>query len=121
MKLFVPFILMCGITLFMFRCTYDNLSTDIPLNCTKEYYFQDNVKDIMLNSCAYSGCHVDGGEAPGNFVRYEELIPYIENGNFQRRVFTLQDMPPLSVTDENTLSLRDIKILKCWIEQGYLK
>lgn len=103
-----------------FSCTKDKIP-DNPAECTQEFTYTETVKSIVINSCAYSGCH-DGASAPGDFRSYEGMLPFLANSEIFDRTISVRDMPPNYATDGPTdLSSTEITIIKCWIEYGYLK
>lgn len=76
-----------------------------------------DVEPIISNSCAVSGCHIQGGDGNGIFTSYDGVAAKIENGNgpFSTRVFEVGDMAgPLN----GNLSDCEVEILRNWVEQG---
>ena len=92
--------------------------------------FDTDVASIM-GSCAYTGCHdgnnqpdASGRIAPFNFNNYEDVRHVVENGQFERYVFTnkgdsLQGMPP--VYAGGPLDDFSYEILRCWLDSGHPK
>jgi len=103
-------------------CSTDVLPpSTIPDFCGSEAKsFELDVKPIILNSCAYSGCHVQGSDS-GDFTSYNGILSSLENGKINSRALEIRDMPasyapagkPTSLTEE------EIEILSCWIAQGF--
>ncbi len=111
----------------MFSCNTDKLEPAsvvpaIPSCLITDYDSQ--VKTIIDNSCAYSGCHLDA--APGNFSTYEGLKPFLTEDKFERFVIDLKDdaqqgMPPAYAPDgkPKDLTEEEIDIITCWIGNDY--
>lgn len=90
--------------------------------------YETNVKPIIDLTCAYSGCHNGGGNAPGNYTSYQGLKSIIEDGSFINRVIDLQDnpsrgMPPdMTVypeSQQDDLSPDQMEIIQCWIDSNF--
>ena len=100
-------------------CTKDKLPE--PMNeCLDEFTYQNDVKSIIDNSCAYVGCHVSGF-GQGNHTSYATLKPQLDNGDFNREVITERTMPPSYAPSGKPKSLtqEQLDIIACWIQQGY--
>jgi len=90
--------------------------------------YSTNVKPIIDQTCAYSGCHNGASRAPGNYSTIEGLRSFIEDGSFVNRVIDQQDnpsrgMPPnASVypeSQQDDLSPEQMEIIQCWIDGGF--
>jgi len=90
--------------------------------------YNDNVKEIIDLTCAYTGCHVNGGNGPGNYSTFEGLRPFTDNGSFAIRVIdeadnTTRGMPPnmssYPESRQDDLSAEQMEIIMCWIAAGY--
>lgn len=97
-------------------CSSDQIVIQEP-ECPDEYAYEFNIKEIVDLSCATPGCHVQGGDGPGIYTTYEQLITFLEDGSFEQ---TIRDgsMPPQGspqVSDE------DMSRLLCWLQEGYPK
>ena len=87
------------------------------------------VKDIIDQTCAYSGCHDGaGGIAPGDYNKYSRIVQDIENGSFAARVITQRDNPSLGMPPDKSVypqSLQDslsqiqLDIITCWLQDGF--
>lgn len=79
------------------------------------------VKSIIDNSCAYSGCH-DGGNAPRNLTMFGADMESItlDSDKFKSRIFEIGDMPPDTISESRKLNQNDLQTLECWITGGYL-
>lgn len=78
-----------------------------------EATYTDDVKSIIDNSCAKSGCH-GSGSGRGDFTSYAGLQPYLDNGVFESEVLIQQSMPR-----GGSLSQADINTIQCWLENSY--
>lgn len=117
---------------FLSACTNDVLPVPaIQSQCdTMMVTYDAVVKDIIDNSCAYSGCHSPGGIGVGIYTSYDGLLPVLESGLFESRVIVQRDdeasgMPPNnSVYPESmkdNLTEEEILIIQCWLLAGYPK
>lgn len=91
--------------------------------------YDNGVKEIIDLTCSYSGCH-DGASAPGNFLTFEGLERYLNDGSFTSRVIDLKDnptrgMPPnqsiYSESQQDDLTEVQLEIIKCWIQNDFIK
>jgi hypothetical protein len=107
-------------------CTSDELpEPNNMVDCTDDQStYVTNIRNIIDNSCAYSGCHLDS--APGNYSNYEGVRLAIESGSFEQRVFTIKADPVLGMPPNNApagrpadLTEDELNTLRCWIENGY--
>lgn len=85
--------------------------------------YNGSVKNIIDNTCAYSGCH-DGLNGVGNYTSFEGINVDISNGGFFDRVVTQKEdptngMPPNYATGPTDLSESEFELILCWIENGY--
>lgn len=86
--------------------------------------YEADVKTIIDLSCAFSGCHVSGTSAPGNFQTYEGISRNLSNGSFEDRVFNIKNDPVLGMPPDNSPALKDLseaqlQILACWMENNF--
>lgn len=96
-----------------------------------EASYDINVKDIIDQSCAYSGCHDGaGGIGPGNYGSYNGLLQDLESGSFGSRVITQKDNPSLGMppdksvypqSQQDSLSAIQLEIITCWLQNGFPK
>lgn len=107
--------------LTQFACTYETIPTPEPVEfCdTLQVSFQSNVRGIISQSCAYSGCH------PG-YSDFKTLEFDLKNGSFKERVFDLKDNAVLGMPPDNVpagrpknLTEEEMKLLDCWLQKGY--
>ena len=119
------------ITVFMLtllRCTSDKLSpVDQEAECASiEATYDLNIQPIINNSCALGGCHVNGGDGPGDYMVYQNMIPYFEDGSFERTVIEQKDDPILGMPPDWSnngapldLTEAELELVKCWVSAGY--
>ena len=127
-------LLIIGITTFAFiffipgSCTSDQLSEMPPLEfCdTLQVSYNLQVKDIIDTNCAFSGCHVAGSSAPGNYATYASMTPFLTDLEFKRFVIELRNDPDLGMPPDwptnpgpNDLTDEEFDIISCWVESGY--
>lgn len=105
-------------------CTQDKLPEPVPPGfCdTTITSYNLNIKPIIDNSCAYSGCHLD--TAPGNFTTYEGASLFFDQ--FQERIINLKDdeeygMPPFYAPAGRPVDLtqEELDLMTCWIDAGF--
>lgn len=126
-KLTSHFLLLIGLYLLVTNgCVADELPEAAGMiDCTGEQStYETNIRDIIDNSCAYSGCHLDS--APGNYSNFQGLRLIIEDGSFNQRVFTIKDDPVLGMPPNNApagrpknLTEDELNTLRCWIQNGF--
>lgn len=101
---------------FLTSCYYDNYETlypDANLVCdTTNVTFTPFVSNMVSQSCATTGCHVEG---TGRILLtdYTSIKAAVDNGTFQQRALINQDMPPSA-----PLSSCNVKKLNTWIDNG---
>lgn len=97
-------------------CTNDKLPEPIsnPVCDTLQVAYDLQVKTIIDASCAFVGCH-SAGAAFGDYTSYDQMLPFLNDNEFKKRVLDLRDMPP----DGDTLSAMDFETLECWVTQEY--
>ena len=86
--------------------------------------YEADVRAIIDQSCAYSGCHLGG--APGRYNDYAGLRAALDNGEFRERVVTRGanptfGMPPNYAPDNRPKDLtpQQLEIITCWLEAGH--
>ena len=83
------------LSLCLSSCTNDVLPPpDKPGFCDSIMAsYNTNVKAIIDESCAYSGCHDgSGGIGPGNYSSYSGILPVLESTSFRNRVLVQKTM-----------------------------
>lgn len=125
---FLSLLSISSLFLVQMACTSDQLLEPPPLEfcdtLTVAYTLQ--VKDIIDANCAFSGCHVAGSSAPGNYATFGSLQPFLTDREFKRFVVDLRNdpdlgMPPNWATNPGPKDLteEEFDILSCWIQNGY--
>jgi hypothetical protein len=71
------------------------------------------IKSIIDNNCATSGCHVQGF-IWGNYTSFDGLVPYLNDSQFKREVINTMEMP-----DGFSLSATDFELVECWVSKNY--
>jgi hypothetical protein len=108
-------------------CTNDQLPEPAPVEGCETIMptYDDDIKPIIDNSCAYSGCHLDGS-APGIYIDYEGLLPILESGFFRSRVIFDKDdpnigMPPNYAPNDRPqdLTQEELDLITCWLDNGF--
>ncbi|MBT8234135.1 MAG: hypothetical protein HKO66_02540 [Saprospiraceae bacterium] len=88
--------------------------------------YDDAIKGIIDNSCAYSGCH-DGQTGIGNYQNLEGLQGDIDDNDFFERVVEIREDPVKGMPPERAEELggpamltdEEFQLILCWIENGY--
>ena len=83
---------------FLPSCVSDELpEPTLPESCMVSIpTYEGSIKAIIDNSCAYSGCHLDGS-APGVYTSYSGLESVVRSGSFKEKVVSLRDDPNLGM------------------------
>lgn len=75
--------------------------------------FSSHISPIVANSCAVSGCHVQGGSSGLILENYTQLKAKVDDGSFENRVLISQDMPP-----GTPLTECQIELIRTWLQAG---
>ena len=75
--------------------------------------FANDIEPIISNSCAKSGCHVQGGSGNGIFDSYAAIKAKVDNGALRDRVVVKREMPP-----DVPLTNCQIKYIEQWLNDG---
>jgi uncharacterized membrane protein len=110
--------------LFTISCTKDKIEEQLVV-CDEAVTYENEIRSILVNSCAYAGCH-DGIARAGNYNVYEglEFDATNSSGNsIYDRTVERTDMPPGNVPlgKPTSLTVEEIELIKCWAENGYKK
>lgn len=115
------------VILWCSSCSSDKLPEPmVAATCTDTIPAYDpQVRQIIEETCAYSGCHLDG-TAPGVYDSYAGLLPNIESGAFRTRVLQLRDdpnqgMPPDYAPEgrPRDLTQEQLDLIECWLDSGH--
>ena len=126
--LFTSLLLILVISLTETACTSDQLLEPPPLEFCDTLVVSYNlqVKGIIDTNCAFSGCHVAGSSAPGNYSSFGSLQPFLTDREFRRFVIDLRNDPELGMPPNwptnpgpNDLTDEEFAIISCWVEDGY--
>lgn len=122
MKYWLP----CFICLLFFAaCTNDMLPEPDPSVCLGDVpTYEIDIRPIVEESCAYSGCHLGG--APGVYNSYGNVALDVASGLFRERVIDLKDdpvngMPPNNAPNNRPTDLtpEQLMLIDCWIQGGF--
>lgn len=128
-KQLFPLALCVGVisAVFFQSCDSEQLPEPmLPESCMDSIpTFEGSIQGIIGNSCAYSGCHLDGS-APGVYTSYSGLVRAVESGRFKEKVIGLRGdpnlgMPPRYAPDgrPRELSQTEYELILCWLENNY--
>ena len=116
------------IHLIFTSCTADRLEEMPPSTfCdTLQVSYNLQVNDIIDTNCAFSGCHVTGSAAPGNYATYNSMTPFLTDREFKRFVIDFRNNPDLGMPPNwptnpgpKDLTEAELEIISCWVENGY--
>lgn len=101
-------------------CTLDELMRTPQTSCDNiETSYELNIRQIVDNTCAYSGCHPE-------YTDYEGILPVLEDGSFRTRVLKLKadanlGMPPDYAPENRPKDLNEeqINLITCWLENDF--
>jgi len=113
-KVLFFFVLVC-----IFSCAKDSVDP-VDNSCGTSYSYTGDVKLIIDQSCAYSGCHDGVSGAPGNYTTFDGMSNALSTGVFENRVVLAQNMPPDYATDGPTeLTVEELTIVTDWVNAGF--
>lgn len=128
MKLITCLIAFFGFFIIVMSCDGDVIEPASGCDILETSY-DANIKDIIDQTCSYSGCHDgSGGIGPGNYNSYEGLLRDLESGSFTARVITQRDNPSLGMppdkavypqSQQDSLSAIQLEIITCWLQSGF--
>lgn len=118
--------LFASASMIIWSCSSDVLEP--TEDCITSASYSTNVKDIIDDTCAYSGCHNGEGSAPGDYRTYQGLQRFISDGSFVERVIDIKDNPtrgmppnrevyPESLQDD--LTDEQLAIITCWVQNNF--
>lgn len=111
--------------LFVVACTTDELPEPDPSACVGDVpTYEMDIRPIVEETCAYSGCHLGG--APGVYNTYSNVALDVASGIFRERVIDLRTdplngMPPNNAPASRRTDLTDeeLMLIDCWIQGGH--
>ena len=124
----ISFSILTVFSLFWLSCTSDKTPVvDLTNECNNINASYDlNIKPIIDRGCALGGCHVNGGDGPGIYTNYENIIPFIEDGSFRRTTIEQKDDPLIGMPPKwsnngapKELTEAELELITCWLENGY--
>ena len=113
--------------LILVSCASDVLESN-NTGCDGEVSYDNGIKEIIDETCAYSGCHNGAGSAPGDYRTFEGLQRFINDGSFVERVIDVREnptrgMPPDRIiypeTLQDDLTETQLELVTCWIQNNF--
>jgi len=126
--LFIAYAIICGLVVLPSACTSDKLPEPVvTIDCSTENPTYDTqIKPIIDQSCAISGCHEPNGGGPGSYTNYAGMANFLNDNEFKKFVIELKDdpdrgMPPnwSSNPGPKNLTPEQFALVQCWVEAGY--
>ena len=101
---------------FLSSCYYDNEEELYPTETCDltEITFNQDIKPIIENNCALSGCHVPG-TGRVDYTRFQGLQIAVNDGRIKQRAVVQRSMPP-----GGPLNGCEIKKIEKWLANGAL-
>jgi len=102
-------------SIFAIGCYYDNVEELYPdgAPCDLENItYLNDIKPIIDQNCAISGCHVPG-TGRKDLTTYQGLKDIVDDGRLVDRVIVRKDMPPAQ-----PLSRCEMDKIQTWIDAG---
>ncbi|MEO8147087.1 MAG: hypothetical protein ABI723_05580 [Bacteroidia bacterium] len=118
MKNLISLLIILCCFLFIASCLNDKGEIAQPNNGCDTTYYTLQIKPIIDNNCAISGCHITGGAGTGNFTTYSGIKPYLQSGSVNIRI-NLPANDPLYMPQGSTLDPVDLTKLNDWIASGF--
>ena len=88
--------------------------------------YTGEIKPLIDLYCAFSGCHIEFSDAPGDFSTYEVMEVYLNAEQFEFYVIDIKDdaqlgMPPDWPSNSGPFNIPDDELIKiqCWIDSNY--
>ncbi len=114
MKKFFP---LFSLALFFSNCT--SVSTeDLTIPAPSIITYTANVKSIIDQSCATSGCHNAAGNS-GNLIL--EDFAQVRNAFLNRNALGRMESTSNPMPPTGNLPTTSIQVIKDWMEQGYIE
>lgn len=126
----LSFILLLCFTGFIACDNVELPPPETPAFCDNldEPFYNTNVKQIIDESCAYAGCHINGGIGPGNYSTYSGMLTDLQSGSFRARVIDQIDNPAIGMPPDQSvytesikddLTQEELEIIQCWLDAGF--
>lgn len=103
-------------SMVIIACSKDKLDED-SLVCEEPINYED-VRDLITNSCGYSGCHTGLADLK-NYNNYAGIESALGSGLFSSRALIARDMPPSYATGVTFLTDEEIDLLRCWEQNDF--
>ncbi|MEL7123489.1 MAG: hypothetical protein AAFO07_28845 [Bacteroidota bacterium] len=108
------------VIVFLNSCTLDELRPTRETSCDNIVTsYELNIRQIVDNTCAYSGCHPE-------YTDFQGILPVLDDGSFNSRVLRLAADPNLGMPPDyapanrpKDLSEEQINLITCWLENDY--
>ena len=90
--------------------------------------YDSQVKNIVIQTCAYTGCHSGATASPyvpasaKDYTNYGGMMETVQNGKFRERAIDLQTMPPQAFVPTGkpkSLTTEERDELMCWLDTGH--
>lgn len=105
----------------LWSCTKDKQTILFvrPAGCDSSLVsYSRQIRPIILNNCAFSGCHVAGGEGAYDYRTYGVLADRIRSGRLLQRL-RLDPEDPMKMPEDFEMNPCDRYTLELWIQQGF--
>lgn len=102
---------LCFFCVVVFSCKKET-KEPATQGCTANY--TTDIKPIIANKCAISGCH-NGSSPQVNFSIDSNVKSRADNGRIRSYIFDLKIMPPANAS---ALSEQEKEKMKCWLDNG---
>ena len=110
------------------NCSRDQLPESM-VECDDTVTYENVIKPIIDESCAYSGCHDGGaGIGPADYTRYDGMLRHLNSGSFRSRTLDQKDSPSIGMPPDQSVyveSLKDdltdeeLEMITCWLDNGF--
>lgn len=108
------------LSITILSCSSSEVANEDPvvIDPTQKVTYEKDVKNIVNNSCAVSGCHTGSSPAAGiSLNTYNQVRSQAENGNLIGRINSSSNpMPPSGQLPSATRSIIDQ-----WKDDGFLE
>ncbi|MFK8006702.1 MAG: hypothetical protein AB8H03_10035 [Saprospiraceae bacterium] len=91
----------------------DTISNEFCDTISVPVIYDNQIKPIIDNSCAFAGCH-GSGAGIGDMTDYAKLSIFLNDNAFKKRVIDIMDMP-----EGDMLSASEFELVECWVLNDY--